>query len=161
MRQGALDEADHQTVRHVPSRPQLKRDPLASANNLRIMSQHSWFIAVLVLQSRVGTWDDDPLVDHQVRLVRAVDAEAAYRRALELGRDEEAEYQNDDGERVAWEFLGLSSLDRLDEDPVDGLEVHSWRTRGGGAQFVLPKHRLEVFDEPASGHKTAREILDE
>ena len=28
MRQGAFDEADHQTVRQVPSRPQLKRDPL-------------------------------------------------------------------------------------------------------------------------------------
>ncbi len=28
MRQGAVDEADNQTVRHVPSRPQLKRDPL-------------------------------------------------------------------------------------------------------------------------------------
>lgn len=30
MRQGAFDEADHQTVRQVPSRPQLKRDPLGS-----------------------------------------------------------------------------------------------------------------------------------
>ena len=125
------------------------------------MSQHSWFIAVLVLQSRVGTWDDDPLVDHQVRIVRAADAEGAYRRALELGRGEETEYKNEDGERVSWQFLGLSCLDRLHEDPVDGLEVYSWRTRGGGAQFVLPKDQLEVFWEPTVRSKTAREILDD
>ena len=31
MRQGAVDEADNQTVRQVPSRPQLKRDPLGRA----------------------------------------------------------------------------------------------------------------------------------
>ena len=34
VRQGVLDEADNQTVRHVPSRPQLKHGPLGGTVDL-------------------------------------------------------------------------------------------------------------------------------
>ena len=45
MRQGAVDEADHQTVRHAPSCPQLKRDPLGSMARLDRFSglEFDWF----------------------------------------------------------------------------------------------------------------------
>ncbi len=118
------------------------------------------FVAVLVLQSRVGDWDDGPIVDHQVRLVEAPDAKSAYARALKLGEGENSTYKNRDGEPVTWEFLGLSELDLLEQSQLrDGGEVFSWRTRGLGREFVREKDQLAVF-APKS-NKTARELLDE
>jgi hypothetical protein len=73
------------------------------------------FVAVLVLQSRVGDRDDRPIVDHQVRVIRASNAKRAYDRAMRLGEAENATYQNEDGQAVTWEFLGLSGLDHLEE----------------------------------------------
>ncbi len=53
MRQGAIDEANHQTVRHVPSRPQLKRGSLGS----RDMSQTrtACIVAVTIASIACGT----------------------------------------------------------------------------------------------------------
>jgi hypothetical protein len=53
---------------------------------------------VLVLQSKVGDGDDNPIVDHQVRIVRAANAAGAYTRALRLGADENATFKNQDGQ---------------------------------------------------------------
>ena len=46
MRQGAVDEADNQTVRHVPSRQQLKRDPLGVVHHSRLRERVSDRIAL-------------------------------------------------------------------------------------------------------------------
>ena len=44
--------------------------------------------AVLLFQSQVGPdWDDDPIVDHQVRVIRAPSPEGTYRRAGTLGTE--------------------------------------------------------------------------
>ena len=106
-----------------------------------------FFVAVLVLQSRVGDWDDNPIVDHQVRIVRAANATGAYARALRLGAAENSTFKNQDGQAVTWEFLGLSELDHLEEDQLlnDGGEVFSWRTQGPGRAFVREKEQLAVF----------------
>jgi uncharacterized protein DUF4288 len=124
------------------------------------MAKQRFFVAVLVLQSRVGDWDDNPIVDHQVRIVRAANATSAHARALRLGAAENATYKNQDGQTVTWEFLGLSELDHLEEEQLDdGGEVLSWRTQGPGREFVREKGQLAVF-APKS-NKTAGELLDE
>ena len=110
------------------------------------MPKNRLFVAVLVLESEAGDRDRDSLVDHQVRLIRAPNANAAYDRALRLGETENSTYKTSAGEIVSWQFLGLSELDRLDERQLqDGGEVFSWRTQGLGREFVKLKEQLSVF----------------
>lgn len=111
------------------------------------MPKNKLFVAVLILESTAGDRDRDSLVDHQVRLIRAPNANAAYDRAVRLGETENAAYKTGGGEIVSWQFLGLSELDRLDERQLqDGGEVFSWRTQGSGRAFVKPKEQLSVFE---------------
>jgi hypothetical protein len=79
------------------------------------MTKNRLFVAGLVLESKAGDRDDDPLVDHQGRLIRAPNANAAYGRALGLGEIENAAYSDGEGAIVTWQFLGLSEFDHLDE----------------------------------------------
>jgi hypothetical protein len=121
-----------------------------------------WFAAILVLGTKVGTgWDDDPLLDCQVRLLESSTAEDAYQRALEIGKAEESVYKNADGEDVEWWFLGLHDLSQLDAPPTSGTEVYSWITRDPDAFQVVPKDRLTVFWVAANADKTVSELLDE
>lgn len=104
------------------------------------------FVAVLVLQSRVANREDDLIVDHQVRIVRAPSGQVAYARAVSLGEEENARIRDRAGETVTWEFLGLSELAPLDERQLhNGGEVFSWRTRGSGVEFVRKRDELTAF----------------
>ena len=126
------------------------------------MTDHRWFVAVLVYQSRVGGWDDEPIVDHQIRLISAPTADAAYDRAVQLGDSHEHHYLNRAGERISRDFLGLSELDELGEAaPKHGDEVFSWRTTGPGREFVKQKDDLSAFANTRNAKKTARELLGE
>jgi hypothetical protein len=120
----------------------------------------SWYAAVLLLKAEVMAPNPgSPLIDHQVRLMRAADAETAYQRALFLGRAEEHEYENPYGEIVRWVFLGLHNLTLLDAATLtDGLEVYSWMARGDTGWTVTPKGELPVFTslDPSA---TAGDIL--
>lgn len=121
-----------------------------------------WYSAVIVLRAKVGdTWQDEFLLDHQVRLVRAADPEAAFARAVAIGEAEAHAYQNDRAERVSWEFVGLADLDELTADVSDGVEVWSWRTRGQPSAAVVAKDQLSVFHRTANATRTAAELLDE
>ena len=125
--------------------------------------EEQWFVAVLVLRSRVGEgWQqDEPFLDHQVRLLRAASAEVAYARAQALGAEEEHSYENADGAVVRWEFLGLADLDRVNASSlVDGVEVYSWQRRGEGDEVVQPKERLTAFYVAANASRTARDLLE-
>ncbi len=124
--------------------------------------QLKWYVAVLVVECRVDDGlSDDPLVDLQYRLVRASNHEAAYRRALELGRKERVSYKNADGANVRWRFVGLNDLcELLDSRLRHGVEVYSMLREVASKQFVRRKKELTVFWHHANRHKTAAEILD-
>jgi hypothetical protein len=126
------------------------------------MSEEIWYVAVLVIESSVGEdAANEPLIDLQYRLVRATDAEDAYRKSLELGTSAEHSYQNSDGETVRWNFVGLHDLrESQDQDLVHGAEVYSSLRRRASHHYVVPKHRLTEFWPEANKHKTAREILE-
>lgn len=124
--------------------------------------QLRWYAAVVVVRARIdGPWQDDYLVDNQVRLLQAADAEAAYARALNLGKSAEHSYQNGDGETVSWEFVGLADLDELHAAAIeDGLEVYSWRARGHPESAVVPKEKLAVFWLAANADRNVEDLLD-
>ena len=126
-----------------------------------VESDH-WYVAVLLMSTEVARPSGDaPLVDHQIRLIRAPDAEAAYQRALFLGRAEEHEYANRDGDQVRWRFTGLYDLSDLgDHPPGDGVELYSFRAPVAQAWQPMPKERLSIFWEKSGARRVAREVLD-
>ena len=105
-----------------------------------------WFVAVLVLSSHVDAdTDEQPWVNHQIRVLRAIDAEAAYQKALFLGRSEEESFHNVYQQPVRRIFDGLHDLMELHSDVIESgtkiyggrLSDHSWD--------VLPKEKLTAF----------------
>ena len=127
-----------------------KRNPrsrkLSSAVENRPAEQ--WFVAVLVFESRIveDPTDYDPQVDVQYRLVRAVDAESAYARALALGRREKCSYKNPDGETCEWVFAGLQDLRCVDDQDLGhGAEVYGFIEEGVASDRVVAKDELTEF----------------
>ena len=105
-----------------------------------------WYAAVLLLGSEVQSPSaDESPVDHQVRLIAAADSEAAYQRALSLGKSEEHSYENAFGQIVRWRFLGLHDLVEFLAPPSEGSEVFSFMASKGTAWLPLPKEKLTVF----------------
>ncbi len=91
-----------------------------------------WYVAELIVQCRVGNaCKRRTLYDRQVKVLHALNDEAAYDRALDLGRAENHSYKNSAGETVYWEFIGLANLETLRERSIsDGTEIHSRLERG-------------------------------
>lgn len=84
----------------------------------------SWYAAKLrfvVLLETTGAEDGED----STYLLRSDSFEAAFARALELGRAAETEYLGGTGERVRWRFKEVVTLDVLQAADLDGVEVHS------------------------------------
>jgi hypothetical protein len=112
----------------------------------------SWFMAVIVRGAHVdGTLDDERLGDLLYRLVEATDADGAYERAVELGRDAADEYDDEDGTKVTLAFLGMADLTEIGPGPLEhGTEVYSQLLHNKPSGMVVAREELTVFepDEP-------------
>ncbi len=123
------------------------------------MSEH-WYVAVLVVSSKIDGKRATPTIDFQIRTLRASDGEAALTKANELGAKEAHSYQNPEGETVSWHFDGLHDLQEISGDRIDdGTEVYSILGEGEPFEYVMPKDRLTVFWSEQNQNKTAKEIL--
>jgi hypothetical protein len=60
-----------------------------------------------------------------VYLFSATDFDPAFQRALEIGRRNERQYVNADGQQVVWRFAEVLALDMIRTDSLDGAEVYS------------------------------------
>jgi hypothetical protein len=113
------------------------------------MMEKQWYVATLILQCRIeNTAQKLKTADEQVRVLRAPDIEAAYGKALQLGKNEEHSYENMYGQIVYWEFLGLADLEELplDETIEDGTEIKSRLLRKKDPMsLVQAKEHLTVF----------------
>jgi hypothetical protein len=122
----------------------------------------TWYVAVLVVVCHV---DDnatvDPLLELQFKLIKAKDAEEAYDRAMQLGKQEGCEYKNEEGEKVSWVFQGLHDLQEISSDTIEhGTEVFSRMMRKQSDSMLYQKEKLTVFWFEENKNRTAREILD-
>lgn len=126
------------------------------------LERRRWFVAVLVVESRLPDSAEKVLVDLQYKLLTAANPEAAYQAALHLGEAQAHEYTNSAGEKVRWKFVGLRDLVELSSSgPSHGTEVYSDLVRAEPDKLVMPKERLSVFWTEANKHKTARELLED
>ena len=110
-----------------------------------------WYVATLILQCNVEGHDKQlKLVDEQVRVLRAIDIETAYEKAVQLGKQEETSYENSFAQTVHWTFVGLEDLDELpfDDDIKDGTEVkYCLLHKKVPHSLVRAKDDLTVFSE--------------
>ena len=60
----------------------------------------NWYIATLVIASKVENGVEVQTCEEQIRAIRAPNAEAAYEKAIEIGQHEEHSYQNMYGQTV-------------------------------------------------------------
>lgn len=121
-----------------------------------------WYVAEIIVRCRVGKPSNRrALYDRQIKILRAPTDEAAYKRALALGKAENLSYKNSAGEKVSWEFLGLGNLELLLKKTIsDGTEIHSRLARGNPRSEVRRKRDLTVFWAERNKHKTASELLN-
>ena len=88
------------------------------------MNELSWYAAKLrfvVLLESTGSED----ASNSVFLLRSDSFEAAFARALAIGRAAEHEYLGGTGEWVRWRFKEIVTLDVLQATELDGIEVYS------------------------------------
>jgi hypothetical protein len=83
-----------------------------------------WFSTRVRLVSRLGEDRFTHCMDC-VHVFLAGDWDAAFQRALELGRSHEEEYRNEAGDSVRWVLAEVISLDRVRSESLDGAEVYS------------------------------------
>jgi len=85
-----------------------------------------WFAAKLLLESTGGDEGGRVLQEESIRLIQATNESDALSKATDLGRAEQRQYPNEQGEIVAWHFVSFIEIQDLCEDNVfDGLEVFS------------------------------------
>jgi hypothetical protein len=121
-----------------------------------------WYVAELIVCCHVGKSPKGrTLYDRQVKVLRASTHEAAYQRALELGKGENHSYKNSTGEKVSWRFAGLGNLEVLqDKEISDGTEICSRLQRGDPKTETRRKRDLTVFWGERNKHKTAGGLLN-
>jgi hypothetical protein len=114
----------------------------------------NWYVATLIVQCRVA--DQAPSTcDEPIRLVLAADADAAYDKAIWLGKGEEVSYLNMYGEEVRWEFVGLENLEMLEDDLHDRVEIRSRLFAcGDPTSRVTAKADLSVFAARSNPHSS-------
>jgi hypothetical protein len=91
-----------------------------------------WFGAKLLFESSNRHEGNRVLQEESIRLLQADNEEQAHSKAGQLGISEQHEYQNEQGETVAWRFVALLEVqDLCERDVYDGMEVFStmkWNT---------------------------------
>jgi hypothetical protein len=112
-----------------------------------------WYVSELVLTEihDTGSHGDSILVWTNSHLIKAADAESAYKAAVDLGMKQASESGSHrcDGDVAHWQFIGLRGLVETIDAPRDGaLLWFEEFTAGSGklAQLVPPRQNLSVFE---------------
>jgi len=88
------------------------------------MTNQNWYAAKLRFVILLETTGSEDASD-SIYLLRSHSLDAAFARALEIGRAAESEYLGGTGERVRWRLKEIVTLDLLQATELDGIEVHS------------------------------------
>ena len=88
------------------------------------MNQPGWFSTKVRLVCLIESIGAHRYMD-SVYLFQSADFEAAFTRALELGRSQEKSYLNADNQQVVWKLKEVVSLDNIAAKSLDGAEVYS------------------------------------
>jgi hypothetical protein len=84
----------------------------------------NWFIAKISFQIITSNESGSGQFEEQLRLLNAATMAEAYRKALEIGRQEEESFLNMHSRPVLWKFTGITDLKEIN-DLKDGAEIFS------------------------------------
>jgi len=117
-----------------------------------IPSDAKWYVAELIEEIRVEG-EGRNVVHRNLVLVGADSPEEAYQRALDIGSEHEATYDNLEGKKVTIAFRGLRGLSVIHDELEHGAELRYTRDVGLEPEeierLVRPKDELEVFSADA------------
>ncbi len=123
-------------------------------------SDGGWYLADLIVEMTVG---DQPLRAVHVNsvLVRAPDADEAYKLSIALGRDFDDEDVNPAGEAVTTRFVGLKQLSYIDTDLEHGTEICYRETfHPVDGDVPLPIRLREELDVFLAPHSSIKKPID-
>ncbi|MGE7774354.1 MULTISPECIES: DUF4288 domain-containing protein [Chitinophaga] len=83
-----------------------------------------WYVAKIVYQIICGTGDHLPQFDEQLRLISATSKAEAWKKAVQIGEQEQYAFRNQREELVEWRYINVPELHTLDE-LKDGMEIYS------------------------------------
>ncbi len=127
-----------------------------------------WFLAEIVEEIRVAGSKRN-IVHMNFVIVHAPSPEAAYVRAVKIGKEGDTSYMNERGKQVTIRFRGLRNLDVIYDPLEDGCEIMYMEKLGvtekGIRKLVRTKRELEVFlpirGRPGRPNFSSKEIMDE
>ncbi|GAA4344126.1 DUF4288 domain-containing protein [Flaviaesturariibacter amylovorans] len=110
-----------------------------------------WYLAKIVYRIKCGDGQHRPQFDEQLRLIAATGESDALSRARALGQQGEDRFFNQQQQLVAWQFVDVAELFRV--EALDGAELYSQVTEVDEADdylnFVHYKARcLEARPQP-------------
>jgi hypothetical protein len=82
-----------------------------------------WFLVKLIFSIDAGK-NNKAQFDEQLRLVSAVSETDAYFKGKEIGRNQQSQFANAEGDLVSWNFVGVNEVVPLNEIK-DGVELYS------------------------------------
>ncbi len=130
-----------------------KADLSAFRSHVQVPDSSEWYVCELVLVEvhDTGSHGDSALVWINTYLLRAADAESAYRSAISLGGEQatEPESHRCDDDTAHWEFRGLRELVQALAPPEDGAIL--WYEQSERSldevRTIVPRQReLGVFE---------------
>jgi hypothetical protein len=119
--------------------------------------KYKWYLAELLMYPLITYKKTKQVLNktyilnwNNMRLVKARNAEEAYRKANMFGKECEDIYMNTDGNRVSWKFAGVRELLEIYDKFDDGSEIAYSEGYAKNLKYLLnkipPKEKLGVFE---------------
>lgn len=83
-----------------------------------------------------------------VYLFRSIDFNTAFRKVVEIGRNNEQSYFNGDNQQVVWKLSDIISLDIIKSESLDGVEVYSEPVSGEDPSLTIEHEFHPELSEP-------------
>ena len=123
---------------------------------LIVDSDAKWYIVTIIIKSQVNDNQGSFTCDEQIRLIKAFSLQNAFDKASGLGKNEETSYLNVDGQLVSWLFVGVESIELMEDGIVDGIEL---RSRLFGHSY--PEKLVQSRENLALDKEAKKSIRDE
>jgi uncharacterized protein DUF4288 len=100
------------------------------------MSEMQWFSTKIRLACIVEPKGLQRFMD-SIYVFQSTDFDAAFRKAMDIGRSQERNYLNDADELVQWRLKEIISLDLIRPQSLDGAEVYSEPVEPAASDFLI------------------------
>lgn len=126
-----------------------------------------WYLADLIVEIKI---EDEPrnTIHTNTVLIRADSPEDAYNKALELGDEENTEYDNPEGKLVVFKFRGIKDLYAIYDDLEHGSELFYNEDfevpEDEIVKMLRPKEKLSVFtpvEKESKPNYVSKEIYED